>query len=193
MMLECESLIKAVARTLGRETTLIYQGGKVDLTPPWERLTVAEAFQRYASQPLEVALTQDLFDEIIAFEIEPRLGNQKPTFLYDYPAQKSSLARLKPENPQVAQRFELYICGLELCNAFDELVDPQEQRLRFEDDNRFRSEAGKKAYPMPEKFLEALKDMPPAVGNALGLDRLIMLFADAKEIDEIVAFTPEEL
>jgi lysyl-tRNA synthetase class 2 len=93
----------------------------------------------------------------------------------------------------VAQRFELYVCGLEICNAFSELTDPVEQRRRFEIDGKVRAVSGGKAYPMPEKFLQALGDMPPAVGNALGIDRLVMLFADAAEIDDVAAFTPEEL
>ena len=193
MMAECENLLGFTARALGSEERLVYQGRKVDLNPPWERLTVAAAFDRYASQSLEDALLNDRFDEVIAFEIEPRLGNEKPVFLYDYPAQKGALARLKPGHPKVAQRFELYVCGLELCNAFDELTDPLEQRRRFEVDGQVRAAAGKAAYPLPEKFLEALGDMPPAAGNALGLDRLVMLFSDAAQIDAVVAFTPEEL
>ncbi|MEW6670313.1 MAG: EF-P lysine aminoacylase EpmA [Thermodesulfobacteriota bacterium] len=193
MMAECENLLRFAARALGSEDLLIYQGRKVDLTLPWKRLTVAEAFDRYASRSLQEALLNDRFDETIAFEIEPRLGNENPVFLYDYPAEKGALASLKPGNPNVAQRFELYICGLELCNAFSELIDPVEQRRRFEIDGQLRAASGKPAVPMPEKFLQALGDMPPASGNALGLDRLVMLFADAARIDEVVAFTPEEL
>jgi lysyl-tRNA synthetase class 2 len=99
MMGECETLLRFVVRALGRERALTYQGRKVDLTPPWERLTVAEAFHLYASESMEAALFNDRFDEIIAFEIEPRLGNAKPVFLYDYPASKGALARLKPDDP----------------------------------------------------------------------------------------------
>lgn len=193
MMAECENLLRFAIRALDLEDRLVYQGRKVDLNPPWKRLTVADAFHLYAAQSLEEALLNDRFDEIIAFEIEPHLGNDKPVFLYDYPAEKGALARLKPGNPDVAQRFELYVCGLELCNAFDELTDPLEQRRRFEVDRQVRAASGKKAYPMPEKFLQALDDMPPAAGNALGLDRLVMLFSDAAQIDDVVAFTPEEL
>ena len=193
MMSESENLLKFVARTIGLGDKLVYQGRSIDLTLPWERLTVAEAFHLYASQSLEAALLNDRFDETIAFEIEPHLGNEKPLFLYDYPAEKGALSRLKPDNPHVAQRFELYVCGLELCNAFSELIDSDEQRRRFEIDGQVRTASGKKAYPLPEKFLQALGDMPPAAGNALGLDRLVMLFSDAGCIDDVVAFTPEEL
>lgn len=193
MMVECENLLQFVARSLGSEDTLIYQGCNVDLSPPWERITVAEAFHLYASQSMQAALSNDRFDEAIAFEIEPCLGIEKPVFLYDYPAQKGALACLKPDNPKLVQRFELYLCGLEICNAFSELIDPAEQRRRFEIDGQVRAASGKKAVPMPEKFLQALGDMPPAAGNALGIDRLVMLFADAARIDDVVAFTPEEL
>jgi len=193
MMAQCENLLLFAARALDSKDELVYQGRHIDLTPPWERLTVAEAFRLYASQSLEEALLNDRFDETIAFEIEPRLGNEKPVFLYDYPASKGALARLKPGHPDLAQRFELYVCGLELCNAFSELIDPIEQRRRFEIDEQVRAAFERAAYPLPEKFLEALGDMPPAAGNALGIDRLVMLFADAAQIDDVTAFTPEEL
>jgi lysyl-tRNA synthetase class 2 len=133
------------------------------------------------------------FDEIIGLQIEPRLGWQKPVFLCDYPARMGALARLKPDDTRWAERFELYIAGLELCNGFSELTDPAEQRRRFEIERAARSKLGKPLYPMPKKFLEVLGDMPPAAGNALGIDRLVMLFADRRTIDEVVAFVPEDL
>jgi lysyl-tRNA synthetase class 2 len=103
------------------------------------------------------------------------------------------LARLKSSNRRLAERFELYIGGLELCNAFTELNDANEQRARFDAERESRGQAGLTVYPMPQRFLEALKEMPNAAGNALGIDRLVMLFADTTEIDDVVAFTPEEL
>ncbi len=93
----------------------------------------------------------------------------------------------------LAERFELYIAGIELCNGFSELTDPAEQKARFEKEQRLRISLGHPVYPMPQKFLKALKDMPDAGGNALGIDRLVMLFCDATEIDDVVTFTPEEL
>jgi lysyl-tRNA synthetase class 2 len=155
-------------------------------------MTVAEAFDKYASISVQKALSDDRFDEIMA-GIEPALGQSTPLFLYDYPASCGALAKLKTGNSSIAERFELYICGLELCNGFTELTDPKEQRARFEKELSFRKKAGKKEYPMPEKFLESLSCMPDASGNALGLDRLVMLFADTGIIDDVVAFTPEEL
>ena len=103
------------------------------------------------------------------------------------------MARLKPQDLRYAQRFELYIGGLEICNAFSELTDPVEQRKRFEYERENRRKSGKPVYPMPEKFLAALGNLPAAAGNALGIDRLVMLFSDSNQIDEVVAFTPEEL
>jgi len=142
---------------------------------------------------METAMLQDRFDQVMAFDIEPNLGHKKPLFLYDYPAVAASLARLKPENRLMAERFELYISGLELCNAFSELTDPVEQRTRFENEQKIRSESGSQVYPLPEKYLESLQFMPEAAGIALGVDRLVMLFADTTQIDDVVAFTPEEL
>lgn len=193
LMEECEDLIGFAALEAGFGDRLEYQGEKIDLSKPWERMSVNEAFETFASVSAETALSQDRFDEVIAFEVEPHLGRGKPLFLYDYPAQCGALARLKPDNPGVAERFELYICGMELCNAFMELTDPAEQRMRFEKELKFRHESGKTAYPMPEKFLECLRDMPEASGNALGIDRLVMLFTDSAKIDDVTAFTPEEL
>jgi lysyl-tRNA synthetase class 2 len=126
-------------------------------------------------------------------EIEPKLGLRKPTFLYDYPAERGALARLKSEDPTVAERFELYLGGLELANGFSELVDSEEQRGRFHAENENRRSHGKSIYSMPDRFLAELDDMPPSAGIALGVDRLVMVFLDAKIIDEVVAFTPEEL
>jgi lysyl-tRNA synthetase class 2 len=193
MMTQCEGLIGAVARQVGFGNKLRYNGQKIDLTLPWPRLTVAEAFDRFTSLSADQALTENRFDEVVGLDIEPQLGIDKPVFLYDYPAACGALARLKPEDRRLAERFELYIGGLELCNAFTELTDPPEQRLRFEEERKARRLAGKAVTPMPEKFLSALKDMPAAAGNALGIDRLVMLFADTTEIDDVVAFTPEEL
>ncbi len=142
---------------------------------------------------MEEALEKNWFDEVMVQEIEPHLGTIKPTLLYDYPAERGALARLKKEDPTLAERFELYIGGLELANAFSELTDPEEQRKRFVFEETYRRSNGKRPYPMPEKFLMELEDMPPSAGIALGLDRLVMVLLDANTIDEVIAFTPEEL
>ena len=139
------------------------------------------------------ALEKKLFDEVMVQEIEPCLGVKKPTFIYDFPSERGALARLKKDDPTQAERFELYIAGLEIANAFSELIDPKEQRKRFLDEEAHRRSTGKRPYPIPDKFLTELENMPPSAGIALGVDRLVMLFLNAKKVDEVVAFSPEEL
>ena len=191
MMRQCEDLITTVARSIDHGRGIQYQGRWLDFTKPWVRMTVDQAFKKFAPEPLDTALRNGNFDEIIACDIAPNLGWVKPVFLYDYPAALGSLARLKPENKRVAERFELYIAGIEICNAFSELTDSDEQRRRFEVEMRMRQTSGKVIYPLSKPFLNALDRMPESAGNALGMDRLVMLFADAAEIDAVVAFTPE--
>ena len=193
LMEECERMIRRVAAEVGAADGITYRNKKVHLGSPWERITVEEAFSRYASMPWEEALKTDRFDEIMVTRIEPCLGATRPTFLYDYPAPLAGLSRIKAEDPRFAERFELYIAGLEIANAFSELTDPLEQRRRFERDREGRRRDGKTVYPLSERFLEALPIMPDAAGIALGVDRLVMLLAGQPTIDQVVAFTPEEL
>jgi lysyl-tRNA synthetase class 2 len=189
LMTECMELLLSLIP----EGKLTRQGQTIDLSMPWPRLTVADAFGRYASMTLEEALDSELFEEVLTAEVEPHLGKEKPTFLIEYPASLAALARTKPEDSRVAERFELYLDGMELANAFSELNDADEQRGRFEADEEMRRAAGKAPYPLPEKFLNELETMPEAAGIALGLDRLIMILTDASHIDEVVAFPPETL
>jgi len=175
------------------EGKLCRDGRTIDLSMPWEKLTVTEAFSKFASMTLDEALVADCFEEILTTDVEPQMGKERPTFLTEYPTSLAALARTKPGEPHVAERFELYIDGLELANAFSELTDPNEQRDRFEADEETRRDAGKAAYPLPEKFLAEMATMPEAAGIALGLDRLVMLLTGATSIDEAVAFTPDDL
>jgi lysyl-tRNA synthetase class 2 len=193
MMEQCEKLIRFLARQVGFGDSLFYQSEKIDLTASWPRMSVSNAFDRFAPVSMEDALSQNRFDDVMACDIEPNLGREKPLFLYDFPAECASLARLKPGNPLIAERFELYIGSVELCNAFSELTDKTEQIQRFEQEQVVRLKAGKPIYPLPKKFIESLPLMQEAAGNALGLDRLVMLFSDTTTIDDVVAFTPEEL
>ncbi len=110
---------------------MTFRDHNVLLASPWERITVEEAFNRYAKISAKEALKQDLFDEVMVGEIEPRLGTKSPTFIYDYPAERRAMARLKKEDPTVAERFELYLGGMEIANAFSELIDVEEQRKIF--------------------------------------------------------------
>lgn len=193
LMEECESLILAISEALGTGEKIRYQGKEVELKKPFQRLSLREAFRRHAPVSLDEALKGDAFEEILVGHIEAHLGHPRPTFLYDYPAAQAALARTKPGAPELAERFELYMAGLEIANAFSELNDAREQRRRFEEALEIRRASTGAVYPMPERFLEALPQMPEAAGIALGIDRLAMVFADAPRIDDIVAFTPEEL
>jgi len=193
LMDECEDMILHLAKALGWGETLRYQGREIELSRPWSRLSVKEAFERFAGVTLEDALGAGSFDEMMGTRIEPCLGFPGPTFLYDYPCSLAALARTKASEPEFAERFELYVAGVELANAFSELTDAKEQSTRFERERASRHRLGKAAYPMPAKFLDALSSMPESAGIALGVDRLVMLFCDRKEIDSVVSFTPEEL
>jgi len=193
LMEDCEALVIHVAHAVGLKDQIVYQGKSVDLARGWPRLSVSRAFAQHAQMTPEQALQRGEFDAIIAAQIEPHLGLGQPTFLHDYPAERGSLARLRVDDPGVAERFELYIAGLELANGFSELVDAEEQRARFEREESFRRSQGKRPYPTAERFLQELANMTPSAGIALGVDRLVMLLVDASTIDEVVAFTPEEL
>lgn len=189
LMDDCEDL-------LGRlipEQRLSYQNDLIDLTPPWPRLTVRDAFARYAQTSLADSLEMGTFDETISLEIEPNLPSDRPTLLIEYPSNHASLARTKKTDPSIAERFELYLGGMELANAFSELVDPQEQKRRFAIEETARRAVGKPPYPEPVKFLHELAVMPPAAGIALGIDRLVMLLCSCSKIDGVVAFSPEQL
>jgi lysyl-tRNA synthetase class 2 len=154
---------------------------------------VAEAFERWAGWRPGPDPDQQRFDLDLVTHVEPRLGFPTPGFLTDYPAGQAALARLKPGFPDVAERFELYMGSIEIANAFSELNDPAEQRKRFEEEETLRRTLGKASYPAPERFLSELETLPPSAGIALGVDRLAMVFFDVATIDEVVAFTPEEL
>lgn len=193
LMQECEELFAFLGSTLAAGNRIAFGGRTVSLDAPWERLTVRQAFDRFAPVSLEEAMRQDLFDETLVAHIEPQLGLSRPALLYDYPAALGALARLKQDDPAVAERFELYINGLELANGFSELTDQAEQRRRFLEERRKIHAAGRCPGPMPERFLAALPDMPPAAGIAMGIDRLAMVFFSAGSIDEVLPFTPEEL
>ncbi len=131
----------------------------------------------------------DMFSKILTLRVEPRLGVERPCILYEYPVCEAALARVSPRDPKVAERFELYACGVELANGFGELTDPDAQRARFERDMAKKEKVSGVRYPLDEDFLAALRLMPPASGVALGFDRLVMLATGAPNID-VVLWTP---
>jgi lysyl-tRNA synthetase class 2 len=193
LMDQCEAMLIATFKDMGHTQNITWQNKKINLAAPWERISVADAFSKYAPISLQEALHQDNFDEILVEYIEPRLGIDRPTFIYDYPAKLAALAKTKKSDPTVAERFELYIGDLELANGFSELTDAREQRQRFEEALELRAAKNWARYSMPEKFLQALQTMPKSAGIALGIDRLAMILADTTTIDEVVSFPPETL
>jgi elongation factor P--(R)-beta-lysine ligase len=171
----------------------------VEVTPPFERLAVCDAFARYAGWSREETLAaaasdEDRYFRALVDQVEPALAAApRAVFLVDYPATQASLARRKPEDPNLAERFELYVAGVELCNGFGELVDPVEQRARLVHDQETRRARGQPAYPIDERFLEALERVPPSGGNAMGLDRLVALACGTTRIADVMAFTADEV
>ena len=149
-----------------------------------QRITVREAYLRWAGWDPVETWDQDRFDFDMATKIEPNLPKE-PLFLTDYPAPAASLARLKADDPRVAERWELYVDGIELANAFTELIDPVEQRRRFELAREERRALGEADYPLDEEFLDALARMPPSGGVALGVDRLVMLACGVSSIADV--------
>jgi lysyl-tRNA synthetase class 2 len=188
-----------VARLSGGAVVL-EGGGRIDVAPPFLRMPLAEAFERFAAtSPTEMlrlaAEDEDRFFEKLAFEVEPALATlPRAVFVTDYPASQASLARKKPSDPRFAERFELYIGGVEVCNGFGELTDAAEQRARFVEDRELRAKRGKPVYPVDERFLAALEHgLPPCAGNAIGFDRLVALLSGSRAIAGVMAFTDAEL
>lgn len=164
----------------------------ISLQTPWDRLSVHEAFARYSPVALEQAMAAATFDEILVEYVEPRLGMDRPLFLYDYPVELGSLARRKDRAPQLVERFELYINGIELANGFSELTDSQEQRQRFARELELMAAERRRRSPMPERFLQELAGLDRAAGIALGVDRLLMLLMGKNSVGEVVSFAPAD-
>ncbi len=192
LMETCEALINSILKTIKKGDRLTYRGRMIDFSIPWERMSVADAFERYCGSDVIQAHRSGVFDQILVEKIEHCLGLPKPVFLYDYPACESAMAKLKPSDERFAERFELYIAGIEIGNGFSELVDPIQQRRQFEKVIEKRKKEGLPCWPLPERFLGVLDSLPPTAGIALGIDRLVMVLTDAEEIDEVVAFTQDE-
>jgi lysyl-tRNA synthetase class 2 len=212
VMDDCVALLALAAQTAGARV-LSYRDRTADPFAEPERLAVGEAFERFAGIDLlatislsgetdAAGLTQaatgagvrvaaddtwaDVFSRVLVEKIEPKLGLGRPTILYDYPTPEAALARTVVADPRVAERFEVYACGVELANAFGELTDPIEQRRRFESEMAQMRRVYGSSYPIDEELLAALDHMPQASGCALGLDRLVMLAAGASHIEQVI-------
>ncbi len=188
VLMDTKQLLLAVAREVKGTTDLTYQGRPLALAPFWERLTVTEAFLRWAGWDPAKNYDADRFDLDLVDKVEPRLPREVPVILTDYPAAAAALSRRKPDNPAVAERWELYLGGLEIANAYSELIDPVEQRVRFAECAAARAAAGRQVYPLDEAFLAELGNMPPTGGIALGVDRLVMILADLATLDDLLPF-----
>lgn len=198
------------------EHSLVYQGRTFNLQSPFPRITVAEAFARYVGVDTTALLDRDtllavarqkgyqvtskttweeVYDQFMLNVIEPALAQlDQPVFLYDYPASQAALSKRKTSDPRFAERFEVYLGGLELGNAFSELTDATEQEARFREELALRARLGKTKYDLDEDYLMALQaGLPPTGGIAVGVDRLIMLLANATSIEETLFFPASEL
>ena len=179
-------LITGALKKVLQKNTLTFHGELIDLDAEPEVITVDEAFKRYTSVDMFEADKLDCFDELMVTKIEPQLGRGRLTYLTDYPANRASLAQLSKSNPLVAERWELYIAGVELANAYGELTDGAEQLARFEASREFRRKRGAAEYGEPAAFNDVLRRnaLPCCTGSALGFDRLVMIALDADDIAE---------
>ncbi len=194
VLADTERVVRAVAESVSGRACLFGGNGQTyDLASPFVRVTVREAFKEYAGfdDAVDLAHSDEArYFELMVSHVEPGLAREtRPVFLWQYPAKQAALARLSAEDPTVAERFELYVGGVELCNGFDELTCAVEQRERFEQDTLRRQHEGRATYPTDERFLSALvSGMPRAGGNALGFDRLLMLATGARQLSDVLAF-----
>jgi len=212
---DCLAILRLAADTTGAKT-FAFRDRVCDPRAEPERISVAEAFRVHAGIDLFASLSPegegvrdvlagraiaagidvaandswpDIFSKVLVAKIEPQLGNVRPTILFEYPRCEAALARATPHDPRVAERFEVYVCGVELANGFGELTDAVEQRRRFAAEMDEKARIYGERYPIDEGFLAALVHMPPASGVAMGFDRLVMLATGAWKIDDVI-WTP---
>ena len=186
---EARELLQNTFKVVTGATDFTYQGKTISLEEEWHIITVADAFKEFAGWNPVKEWNEERFEKDLINKVEPALPQNVPSILTDYPAPAAALARLRPDNPLVAERWELYIGGLEIANTYSELCDPVQQRRRFEECAAERAALGKEVYPIDEPFLQALeKGLPPCSGIAMGIDRLIMLLCDTANIQDVRLF-----
>lgn len=186
---DTQCLLLQVLQDCLNRNTCQFRGQNIDFTTPWDEISVEEAFRKYAAADLNQCLDNDTFEQVLVEQIEPHLGFAKPLILSEYPLACSGLSQAIPGRPDRVERWEMYVCGLELGNACSELLEPQEQERRFAACIELRRQQNRPVYPLDQPFLEALRlGLPPTAGIAIGLDRLAMILANADTIDEVVAF-----
>jgi lysyl-tRNA synthetase class 2 len=190
VMRDTEALVASVAREVSGEPFVIANGGTVDVSEPWPRIRVDAALAEHAGLSLtELLPDEDRFFRAWVDAVEPKLGRDRAVFVTHWPASMASLSRLLPDDPTFADRFEAYVGGIELCNGFGELVDAAEQRRRMETEATTRRERGMTPYPVDERFLAALEEgLPRSGGNALGVDRLVMMVCGETSVADVTAF-----
>ncbi len=186
---DTEALLRKVLQDCLGNTCCTFRGKQINFAGDWEEITVDDAFQKYAGRSLNACLAEGCFEQVLVEQIEPQLGQQRPTFLSEYPLACSGLSQPISGRPDRVERWELYVCGLELANSCTELVNPREQELRFEACAQLRKAEGRPVYPMDQPFMNALwKGLPGAAGIAIGLDRLAMILNNCNAISEVVPF-----
>lgn len=207
MMELCEGLFAHCAKVLYGTTKITYQGQEIDLTPPWNRMSMNDAVKQYTGVDFSAADTDEQAREMakkLGLEVENETAGKilsmafdafveeklvQPTFITDYPVEISPLAKRKPDNPKLTERFELFITSRELANAFSELNDPIDQKQRFVDQLKEREAGDEEAHMMDEDFVNALEyGMPPTGGIGIGIDRMVMLLTDSYSIRDVLLF-----
>ncbi|WP_404651855.1 EF-P lysine aminoacylase EpmA [Bradyrhizobium sp. USDA 336] len=216
IMADCVVVIARAAQATGIGT-FSFRGRTADPFAEPELLTVAGAFAQFAGVDLLSTISggegnraalaaaaagkvrvaeddtwSDIFSKVLVEHVEPQLGQGRLTILFEYPSPEAALARVKADDPRVAERFEVYACGVELANGFGELTDAEEQRKRFTESMTEKQRRYGEAYPLDEDFLAAVAAMPEASGVALGFDRLVMLASSATRIDQVVWTPPAD-
>ncbi len=202
-----ENLIAKTAEKIHGSTKITYQGQEIDFSPPWRRMTMIESIKEHSSFNPETLSEDELYSKVVHAGIELD-GNEskgkiiaqifdtyvedkliQPTFIYDYPIEVSPFAKKKPENPEFVERFEFFVAGMELGNAFSELNDPIDQRQRFLEQAANLEKGDDEAFMVDEDYLRALEyGMPPTGGLGIGIDRLTMLLTDQYSIRDVILF-----